>query len=765
LAEEIMMRACLVGIGLLILLTPLAWGGLAAGSMAGTVVDPDGIGIPGILITVSGEGSEPVQVVSGYGGAFSVAALPPGTYAVLAALEGFEPARVGPVTVREQEAATVRVAFAKPVLHEMVEVTASREALATTEIRESGAADVGQALGAMPGVAMIRKGAIANDVAVRGLQRDNINVLIDGAKIYGACPNRMDSPAFHVDFSEVDHVEVTKGPFDVSNEGSLGGVVNVVTHQPDEGLHATATMVAGSAGFVNPSLTGSWAGDTVGGAAGYSYRTADPYFDGAGRRFTEVANYSASQMDSTAYRVGTAWGRFYYAPSSSDTMELAYTRQEASHVLYAALQMDADWDNADRLGFNWQHQSDGGLFQKVRVRMFATRVDHFMTDALRTTGVGTPRGWSMGTMADTSTLGGKAEAELGGFTVGLEGLRRGWDASTQMAKMGYMSQASIPDVVTSSYGLYASRSFRLASPLSLELGARLDEVRSSADPALANTNLYFAYNSTRETSASDTLPSATARLRWAAASNLEVDMSLGRTTRVPDPTERYFALKRAGSDWVGNPLLRPTTNTGAELAGTLHLQGGAVTGSVFYSALGDWISLHDQPRVNMQPGVMNTVARSYSNVDARMWGAELEATHAFTDHLFAAGSVTWTRGEKDTDPAHNINSPNLAEVPPLQGRASLRYDTGKVYGEAEGVFTAAQDRVDEDLQEQATPGWSVLNLKAGGTVAGLRVQAILANVFNRLYTEHLAFVRDPFKSGVRVWEPGRTFTLTATWRY
>jgi iron complex outermembrane receptor protein len=62
-------------------------------------------------------------------------------------------------------------------------------------------------------------------VVLRGFQQGDINVLIDGARIYGACPNHMDPPASHVDFAEIQQVEVTKGVFDIRSQGSLGGVV------------------------------------------------------------------------------------------------------------------------------------------------------------------------------------------------------------------------------------------------------------------------------------------------------------------------------------------------------------------------------------------------------------------------------------------------------------------------------------------------------------------------------------------------------------
>jgi len=67
----------------------------------------------------------------------------------------------------------------------------------------------------------LRKGAIANEVVLRGLQSRDLNVLVDGQRAYGACPNHMDPPAFHVDFAEVERIEVSKGPFDVRHQGSL----------------------------------------------------------------------------------------------------------------------------------------------------------------------------------------------------------------------------------------------------------------------------------------------------------------------------------------------------------------------------------------------------------------------------------------------------------------------------------------------------------------------------------------------------------------
>jgi iron complex outermembrane receptor protein len=173
------------------------------------------------------------------------------------------------------------------------------------EVRESGARDAGEALAALDGLAKIRKAGIANDVLVRGLGHDNINVLVDGARIQGACPSSMDPRAFHVDFAEVERVEVTKGAFDLRNQGSLGGTVNIVTKEAEAGLRITPNLTAGSFGFYNPSMTASYSNEKFWGIGGYSFRVSQPFRDGSGRPFTDLANYLSGMRSSDAFRIHT----------------------------------------------------------------------------------------------------------------------------------------------------------------------------------------------------------------------------------------------------------------------------------------------------------------------------------------------------------------------------------------------------------------------------------------------------------------------------
>ncbi len=764
-------RRPLVLLSTLLLAAVLGASGGAAQSpsaaIQGAVLAEDGTGLPGARITLLPEKGPPVVVASGDRGVYRSGAIAPGTYAVRVELPGFETRTVPSLTLGAGETRVLDVPLPLARLREAVTVVgpAPRDSLESARIRESAARDVGEALAQLPGVEKLRKGGIGNDVVVRGLSSRDLNVLVDGDRVYGACPNHMDPPSFHVDFAEVDRVEVAKGPFDVRSQGSLGGVVNVVTKKPESGWHATANVAGGSWGAVNPSLTASWASPTLSVLAGAAYRRSLAYEGGDGRRFTDLTNYAADAREAEAYRAFTGWGKVGFAPAEGHAVELTYARQAADQVFYPTLQMDAITDDTDRFGLSYELRPAGGAVSSVRLQASYAQVDHWMTDQFRTSGTGTPRGWSMGTDAFSRALEGRLEAVVATTTAGVEAYRRYWDTTTSMAGMKYAPQASLPAATADVVGVYASRTFPLGGAFLLDAGARVDRAVASADASKAPTDLWWAYHGTRETRRTDTLPAGHLRLRWNASQGLELTLGSGSTARIPEGEERYLALRRTGSDWVGNPSLDPTRNTGVDLGASWRRSGVVLSANAFASSVDGLVVIYAQQKVNAVPGVMNPRARTYANVDAVMRGVEASASVAATDRVFLAGSLSYVRATQDARPGIGILATDVAEIPPLSGRASARWDDGRFFLEVEGVFAAAQDHVDADLSEAPTPGWGVANLKAGVTLGAVRLVAGVENLFDRLYAEHLSSQRDPFRSGVKVPEPGRTLFANLSYRY
>jgi iron complex outermembrane receptor protein len=648
--------------------------------------------------------------------------------------------------------------YAQEILLKEVELKAKKEtfkdSLEVREVRESSAKDVGEALTKLEGIWKIRKGGIANDVVLRGFSRDNINVLIDGGRAYGACPNRMDPPAFHVDLSEVERIEIIKGPFDVRHQGSMAGLVNIITKKPERGFHLKLNASVGSFNFINLSPVVSYADDKFNILVGHSYRYSKPYKDGDGRRITEYANYKPQFIDSKAFEINTYWTKLGFKPIENHSVEFSYTRHDARNVLYPYLLMDSIRDKTDRFNMNYQIDGISDTLKSLKFHLYYTKVDHLMDTGFRT-------GMYMRSDAKTKTYGGRLEANLGDLTLGFEAYKRNWDAVNYM---GMTPQFVIPDVDTESFGLYSEYKKNLSDRLRLVTGLRLDTTKTEADRSKANTGLYNTYKNTTSTSKTDTYPSGNIQLFYELQKGTELFVGLGHSVRVPDPQERYFAfVSPSGNRWVGNPELKPSKNTELDLGIKHSTNRALIKATAFYSFVKDYITVHRQNRVDGS----GPAARSYENVNAQFFGGEVDLRLSLTQGLFLFGGMSYVQARKETKPEKNITSSNVAEIPPLKTRLVLRYDKGTYFGEVETVLSATQSRVDTDLNEQRTSGYGVVNIKVGGNFKGFTITAGIDNVFDKKYFEHLSYLRNPFAMppSVKVPEPGRTFYINASYNF
>ncbi|MDZ7820156.1 MAG: TonB-dependent receptor plug domain-containing protein [Aliarcobacter sp.] len=149
-------------------------------------------------------------------------------------------------------------------------------------------ADLAEALSKnVPSISIVRRSGIANDIILRGQKKDNINILLDDAKIYGACPNRMDPATSHVLSNNVQSVKVIEGPYDVENFGTLSGLVKVETKEPTKDVHGEINLNAGSFGYRKASATVSGGTDKFKLLVSTSTEQRNQYEDGNGNDFLE----------------------------------------------------------------------------------------------------------------------------------------------------------------------------------------------------------------------------------------------------------------------------------------------------------------------------------------------------------------------------------------------------------------------------------------------------------------------------------------------
>jgi iron complex outermembrane receptor protein len=421
--------------------------------------------------------------------------------------------------------------------------------------------------------------------------------------------------------------------------------------------------------------------------------------------------------------------------------------------------MDALFDRATRAGIRAEAASLPGGWQGAALHLYYTAVDHWMTDEYRTTAVGRPRPYSMATRAKTSVAGGRAEIQRGAFSLGFEGSRRNWNTNTMLAMQGYAPQNALPDVTSTLLGGFVSYWASPAPPWRLEAGARVDHAVMAAKPGPANMRLYTAYHGGADDRVTDLLPAGNLRVTFRAEHGWTATAGVGHAERLPDQQERFYALARAGSDWVGNPYLTPSKNTGTDgewrwLRGGLDL---ALSGFVY--VVNDDILVVEQPRSSGVAGVMNTTARSYANIDALVRGFEIRASVPLAARLSLAADGSLVRGTLRDDASTGEDMP---EMPPPQAKVRLRYNDRRWSATMELVGSAAQKHVDAALRETPTAAFAVANVRMSARWRPLEISLAVDNAFDTRYAEHLSYQRDPFRSGFRVYEPGRTLFLSVS---
>ncbi len=636
-----------------------------------------------------------------------------------------------------------------------------------SEVRESSAKDVGEALTAVDGVFKIRKGGIANDVVVRGYQQNNVNFLIDGARIYGACPGHMDPAAQHVDFAEVERVDIVMGAFDIESAGSLGAKLSVVTKTPPLGLHFTPSLSFGSFNYLNPAATVSLGNAKFRVLAGYSYRVSDPYKDGSGKSFLDYANYSPAALNQHAFDIHTGWANAEWTPAENQTLSLSYTRQESGLVLYPYETMDSDYDNADRATLKYEMGNLSGVVRAIRVEGYFTQVIHFMSDRYRTSAeMAMASPWMMAAEPRSRTGGGRAEFDLGkDLTFGFEGYHRNWSMVGFMNMSGMMSMnPSLPNVDTNLAGAFADYHHSFSDRFRLSGGLRFDHAAMATGVAGLDTDLYFAYQNTRSLGATDNYGSGNLRFSYTLPQQIEVFAGAGVTGRVPDAEERFLLRSSMSQPGVGNPNL-PVVHSTEATAGAIYRHGSSyIKSTLFFSTLDNYILVNDQPLLNPMMG-MSGSARSFTNVAAHIYGGEVSYGFSLPAGFSLRGGSAYSRGTNAPKPEAGVFSTNLPEMPPLRTWVALRYTHHWGFAEVGGMGVWRQGLVDTDLNETTIPGYGLLNVKLGLLYRKWTASIVVDNLLNRFYYESLSYYRDPFASGEKIPEPGRNFFVQVRYSF
>lgn len=569
-------------------------------------------------------------------------------------------------------------------------LTVESTTLSDVSGEEIKSADVAEALGSkLPNVTLIRRSGIANDILLRGQKRDNINVTIDGTKINGACPNRMDPPTSHVVTHNVESIEVTEGPYNVEDFGTLSGDVDVRMKEPTKEVEGSISVNTGS--FNYKKLSGSISGGTdeiqvmiVG-----SKETSDQYEDGKGRTLAEQTDlrspiegpkYKPQYHDMPAYEKQSFMAKLNINLTEDQQLKLSYTDNQSDNVLYPNTMMDAIYDNSKIYNVEYLANNLGSFSETLSLQAYKSEVDHPMSTEYR-------KASAVAVMVNhltTDTQGFKVKNGFNAvdtaFVLGLDVSNRNWDG--HYLKNGAFAGPSINDADTENRALFAEAS-RAFGDLSIKAGVRYDYTEISS----AGTTATNEYNDL----------SANIYANYKVGASTTLFGGFGKAIRVPDARELYF--QKSGMS-IGTDGLDETKNYEVDLGIEQQFAQMNYKVKAFYSWLKDYVYYNADKTTNI-----------FENIDATIYGAELSAAYYPIESLGLDFGMAYLRGEKDEALAGQTDT-NLADIPPLKANAAVSYYySDDNYAKIELLSALGWSDYDGDNGEQKIAGYGIVNLK------------------------------------------------------
>lgn len=456
-----------------------------------------------------------------------------------------------------------------------------------------------EAANLIPGVTASNTGGSRNErlLFVRGFDRFQVPLSIDGIRVYLPADNRLDYGRFLT--PDIAEIQVAKGYASVlDGPGAMGGAVNLVTRRPSRALEMEGrAQVAFDRDLDDTGYTGFGSVGTGQerwyAQASYAANVVDYWDLPAGFRPTVNEDGGARDLsDSRDWRVNAKIG---FTPNGMDEYALSYTRQEGSKnapletTVPLSVQRYWAWPywNIESLYFlSTTALGDGAT---LRTRVYRNTFDNLLRSFNDRTQTAQTLPRAFNSYYEDEAYGGSAQLDLTlsqAATIRLAGhYRRDEHVEYQQV---FPSRFVEPEQVSKedTWSLAAEGEFRPTPTLRLTLGASFDwrDLGIAEDygaPPGGGPARVFSYPRRNADAAN-----GQARIEWAPDGATRLYAFVSSRARFPTIFER-FSSRFGGA--TSSPELGAERATNYELGGARDFGRVRLEGAAFYSRLTDVI--------------------------------------------------------------------------------------------------------------------------------------------------------------------------------
>ncbi|MCI2228596.1 TonB-dependent receptor [Polaribacter sp. MSW13] len=619
------------------------------------------------------------------------------------------------------------------------------------------------------GFSVIKRGNYAIDPSFRASQYEQLNIQYDGGtKAMHACPNRMDPITTHVIPEEISKIEVIKGPYTVRYGATFGGIINLVSKNPnylEHGFHgkASAGYETNGNSFVN-MLQLQYIQNKYDIVGNFGYRDFGNYEDGNNDEIP-------SSFRSTDYGI-----KLGYNFKENERLQLNWKQSFGRDVLHAGLPMDTDYDNSSIISLDYKISDLGETLKSISAKTYYSYVDHLMTNTNRPTFNMT----EAASAVEATTMGGKVELNwkpsktvnvfsgLDAMLVSRDGQRtrlvKKMNGNTLATPMEFTDKVW-QDAYVNDFGFFTETKWEANNSTIVTAGLRYDMVVSDINDPEDDFALMYNLKKRTENNISGTLS-----VKRIISKNLVLEAAYGRGVRSANMIERFinhFTIGQDPYEYIGNPNLKAEVNNQFEIGfkGINDNKKVTYAASVYYALYQNYIVgiVDESQNRKYMPTAEPIHPKVFQNIDnAYKTGFEAMVQIDFlTNYFFKAEMAYVYARNQDLDES-------LPLTPPFNSKLSVGYKKSDFWANIQYNLTSKQNEIAESYGETKTDGYQTLDIRFGTEVFKKFTLGVAAlNVFDKTYNNHLnfSFNNQANFGKVPINEPGRNITAFLQYKF
>ena len=655
---------------------------------------------------------------------------------------------------------------AEPEIEEIIITSVRDTSVLMTDETLVAPPDTAQLLRMMPGANLNKNGELTGIAQYRGMYGDRINISINGSRISSAGPNAMDAPLHYAPVAILESLTVQRGIAPVSSgQETIGGSMEAKTHSGNFTNSGDFSL----AGRVYTGLQSINSGNVV--SAGLAMANDTHLFSTS--LMTESADdaeFAGGNITPSEYERERIDRRYGYQDSRQQ-FSVSVAMNNTGNAGTPALPMDIQSIDGKHLDLDYRREM--GSFTLVS-SFSLNNIEHWMTnfhlrrppqDNMMTAGIMRYRQTFAASDNASFSLQLEQPLENGLRRFGVDGHWSGHDADIGNPNAMMFGITNFSDVERDIVGVFLEQEVSIGASIGLEAGVRVNQVSMDAGNVSANLNpmamtmgmpvmmnnmaamLANSFNS-QSLAQDDTNVDWFARLSVETSAATTWYLGAARKMRAPSYQERYLWLPMEsaggladGITYIGNVALDSETSHEVEAGFDYNSPGFAFYPRVFYKNVDDYIqgtpssnmtaNQFAMMMVNMGMGSLNPL--QFNNVDAKLYGLDLESRYQINERLSLQANLSMVRGER-----RDIND-NLYRIAPDNFLLALNWSAGVWAASLENITYASQDRISVTNRELTTGGYSLLNLNTRFyPQENLEIGLGINNMLDREYRDHLA---------------------------